>query len=203
MINTNGFITKYIESCKEDCKLEKEIASIEERLVKPYDEIEKIKVMYNVKPLEAKKRELFIHKKDIANCKEYYWYRSIVDGIYNLLEQFGWKHSTEMFIMLRDKFGMNYELDEGFKVFYIDSISDISPSTILSKRILTDEVMGIYYEDYDGNWFSIPNNVDIDECLTAAQNFLKALMEEDLKQLEDEEYVTYLRLKEKYEGKDK
>ena len=201
-INTNGFVNKYIESCKEDCKLENEIKYIEECLVKPYDEIEKIKVMYGVKPLESKKKELIINKKDIAQYKEYYWYRSIVDGIYNLLEEFGWNHSTKILTFLTDKYHIHYEMDDGFRMFYLDSIQGTSATTTLGKNIRSEDIFDIYYEDYDGNWFKIPSNVDIDECLTTAQNFLKALMEEDLKQLEDEEYVTYLRLKEKYEGKD-
>lgn len=200
-INTNGFITKYIESCAKDCKLEKEIKSIEERLIKPYEEIENIKVMYSVGPLEAKKKELIIHRKDINNYKEYYWYRSIVDGLYNLFEEYGWKYSTDTFVFLRDKYHINYEMDEGFRMFYLDSIRGISPTTTLGKNIRSEDIFDVYYEDYDGNWFKIPDNVDINECLTTVRDLLKELTDKDLEKLESEEYMMYLRLKEKYEGK--
>jgi hypothetical protein len=199
MINTNGFITKYIESCKYIAEVEKEIEHIKGHLEKPYEEIEKIKVMYNVSFLEAKKKELAIRQKDVNNYKEYYWYRSIVDGLYNLLEKYGYKYVNKVWAFIIDKYHIAGEMDEGFRMFYLDSIQSLSPATTLSKNIRSEDIFDIYYENYDGDWLGIPSNVDIEECLTKVEEYLIALAEENEKKTEDEEYATYLRLKEKYE----
>lgn len=200
-INTNGFITKYIKTCNKNIKIETTLNEIAERLKIPNEEIKVIEEKYGVNELEKQRKDLLTEYNDNINFKTYYWFRSIVDGLYNLFEEYGWKYSTDAFILLRDKYHINYEMDEGFRMFYLDSIQGISPTTTLGKNIRSEDIFDIYYEDYDGNWFKIPDNVDIEDCLITVQNLLKELTKKDLEKFESEEYMTYLRLKEKYEGK--
>lgn len=203
MINTNGFITKYIESCSDKIKIEEELNDIDEKLKIPYEEIREIERKYGVDNLEKRRKDLLTDYRDNTNFRTYYWYRSIVDGVYNLLEEFSWSYSTRVLTFLTDKYHIHYEMDEGFRMFYLDSIQGTNPTTHLGKNIRSEDIFDIYYEDCDHNWFKIPSDVDIDNCLSDVRDLLKELTKKDLKKLEDEEYKTYLRLKEKYEGKDK
>ena len=84
-IDTNGFITKYMKAVQDRLHFEKEVEKLNETLIEPYEKIKEIEEKYNISALEKQRKDLLISIKDNNQVKTYYYFRSIIDGIYNLL----------------------------------------------------------------------------------------------------------------------
>ena len=201
-INTNGFITEYVKAVQNKEWLNKEETRLNEALAIPRQKIKTIEEEYKVKDLENKLRDVFVSKRDTTNVINYYYFRSIIDGIYNLLKEYGWKYTDETFNMLNQNFGFHYSMSEGFEIFYVDYITCLNPTCVLD--LVGDHTQHyIKYEEDMYDYISIPTDLDIMFVLTETEKFLKDSVKLYKEKESDEEYKTYLRLKEKYEGKDK
>ena len=201
-INTNGFITEYVKAIQNKEWLIKEESRLNEALAIPRQKIKTIEEEYKVKDLENKLRDVFVSKRDTTNVINYYYFRSIIDGIYNLLKEYGWKYTDETFNMLNQNFGFHYSMSEGFEIFYVDYITSLNPTCVLD--LVGDHTQHyIKYEEDMYDYISIPTDLDIMFVLTETEKFLKDSVKLYKEKESDEEYKTYLRLKEKYEGKNK
>jgi hypothetical protein len=204
MINTNGFITEYIKAVQNKEWLEKEEKRANEALAIPREKIRQIEFEYGVKDLELKLKDVIISKRDNVNVIRYYYFRSIIDGVYNLLKEYGWKYCAETFGFLSQTFGVHYSLSEGFDVFYVDYITCLNPTCVLDLvGDYTQHYIRFMPQTYDDDFISIPVDLDIMFVLNETEKFLQDSVKLYEQKESDEEYKTYLRLKEKYEGKDK
>ena len=201
-INTNGFIAEYVKAVQNKEWLVKEEARLNEALKIPNQKIKAIEEEYGVKDLENKLRDVFVSKRDNTNVINYYYFRSIIDGIYNLLKEYGWKYTDEIFNMLSQNFGFHYSMSEGFEILYVDYITCLNPTCVLD-LVGTHTQHYIKYEEGIYDYISIPTDLDIMFVLTETEKFLKDSVKLYEEKESDEEYQTYLRLKEKYEGKNK
>ena len=201
-INTNGFITEYVKAVQNKEWLNKEEKRLYDTLRIPNEKIKAIEEEYGVKDLENKLRDVHLSKRDNTNVINYYYFRSIIDGIYNLLKEYGWKYTDETFNMLSQNFGFHYSMSEGFEIFYVDYITCLNPTCVLD--LVGDHTQHyIRYEEDMYDCISIPTDLDIMFVLNETEKFLKDSVKLYEEKESDEEYRTYLRLKEKYEGKNK
>lgn len=201
-INTNGFLNEYNKELENQIWLQEEEQRLKEALKIPNEKIEAIMEAFGVKGLENKLKDVYVSKRDNANVINYYYFRSIIDGVYNLLKEYGWKYTYETFNMLNQNFGFHYSMSDGFEIFYVDYITCLNPTCVLD-LVGTHTQHYIRYEEDMYDYISIPTDLDIMFVLNETEKFLKdsvKLYEE--KEL-DEEYRIYLKLKEKYEGKNK
>lgn len=204
MINTNGFITEYVKSVQNKDWLDKEEIRLNQELAIPNEKISVIMMEYGVRDLENKLKDVIISKRDNINVIRYYYFRSIIDGTYNLLKEYGWKYCSETFGFLNQTFGIHYSLSEGFEVFYVDYITCLNPTCVLDLvGDHTQHYIRFSPQTYDDDYISIPVGLDIMFVLNETEKFLKDSVKLYEQKESDEEYKTYLRLKEKYEGKDK
>jgi hypothetical protein len=201
-INTNGFITEYVKAVQNKERLNTEELRLNQALAIPREKIRAIELEYGVKDLENKLRDVFVSKRDTTNTINYYYFRSIIDGVYNLLKEYGWKYTDETFNMLNQNFGFHYSMSEDFEIFYVDYITCLNPTCVLD-LVGTHTQHYIKYEEDMYDYISIPTDLDIMFVLTETEKFLKDSVKLYEEKESDEEYKTYLRLKEKYEGKDK
>ena len=201
-INTNGFITEYVKAVQNKEWLVKEESRLHEALTIPCQKIKAIEEEYGVKDLENKLKDVHVSKRDNANVINYYYFRSIIDGVYNLLKEYGWKYWEETFLFLEQQFKFKYELSEGFDIFYVDYVTCLNPNCVLD--LVGDHTQHyIKYEEDMYDYISIPVGLDIMFVLNNVEAFLKDSIKLYEQREKDEEYETYLRLKEKYEGKNK
>lgn len=200
MINTNGFITEYIKSTQKILSLEKKLDAVEKELVPIYKEIEELKKKHNLNEKESDKRKISSELKINTRHKEYYYFRSIIDGIYNLLKEFGWKYRDDLFSFLGKSFDVSIYSEEDFGVFYVDYICDLTPENWFARHEFKDlDHQYLIYEEYEPTGVvKIPEDLDIEQTLVSAQNFLKDLHQSTLKKDSDAEYQEYLRLREKF-----
>ena len=202
MINTNGFITEYVEAVQNKEWLIKEEARLHETLKIPNQKIKDIEEKYGVKDLENKLKDVFVSKRDNTNVINYYYFRSIIDGVYNLLKEYGCKYTDETFNMLSQNFGFHYSMSEGFEIFYVDYISCLNPTCVLD--LVGDHTQHyIKYEEDMYDYISIPTDLNIMFVLNETEKFLKDSVKLYEEKESGEEYRMYLKLKEKYEGKNK
>ena len=198
MINTNGFITEYVKAVQNKDWLIKEQARLHEALAIPRKKIEEIEQEYGVKDLENKLKDIFISRRDTTNSINYYYFRSIIDGIYNLIKEYGWKYWEETFLFLEQQFKFKYELSEGFDVFYVDYVTCLNPTCVLDLIGDRNQHYIRYQEDmYD--LISIPTDLDIMNVLNEVEKFLKDSVKLYEEKEKDAEFELYLRLKKKYE----
>lgn len=201
-INTNGFITEYVKALQNKEWLEKEELRLHEALTIPRQKIKAIEEEYGVKDLENKVKDVFVSKRDNTNVIRYYYFRAIIDGIYNLLKEYGWKYWEETFEFLKQQFNIEWYLSEGFEVFYVDYITRLNPNCVLDLIAAHNQHYIRYMpQPYDDDLISIPTDLDIMAVLNATEDFLKDSVRLYKEKESDEEYKTYLRLKEKYESK--
>ena len=199
-IDTNGFITKYIKAVQDQLHFEKEIERLKEALIEPYEKIKEIEEKYKLFELEKQRKDLLISIKDNNQVKTYYYFRSIIDGIYNLLKEYGWKYSSELFCFLRDKYNIRCCFEYGFEEYYIDTICDFTTTKMFDLEYLDDTTNFIICREYDTcDEIKLPENLSIDQVLTDSQALLKELVKLDKQKESDEEFDLYLRLKKKYE----
>jgi hypothetical protein len=200
MIDTNGFLAKYLVVKDDLNTLEKEKNILEKDLEPYYKDLKMLEEKYADK--KAKKRELIADILSSRNFSDYYYFRSIVDGIYNLLKNFGWKYSTELFNFLSKTFYIRTAFEAGFEVCYIDEICDLCPTDKFPHVLVDLDTECLNYEVYDPyNIIKIPLGLDIYKLLESAEVFLKESKELDAQKEQDKEYQEYLRLKEKYGDK--
>lgn len=203
MVNTNGFIGEWMHASDNLNALKKELADLSAELQPIYDELNALRTKYAVAEKEVKKVSLTTQIKDAKRRTEYYYFRSIIDGIYNLLKTYGWQHQHELFTHLRN-FGIKCTFcDYDFEVYYVDDLCDLTPQNAYFGReyVDIDEEYLIYGEIDTCDEIKLPVGLNIEKVLNEAEAFLKDSVELMNKKEEDEEYKTYLRLKEKYEGK--
>lgn len=201
-INTNGFITEFVKAVQNKEWLVKEESRLNEALTIPHQKIKAIEEEYGVKGLENKLKDVYVSKRDNANVINYCYFRSIIDGVYNLLKEYGWKYWEETFDFLEHQFKVKYELSEGFDVFYVDYITCLNITCVLD--LVGDHTQHyIKYEEDMYDYISIPTDLDIMFVLNETEKFLKDTIKLYEEKESDEEYRTYLRLKEKYEGNNK
>lgn len=199
-INTNGFITEYVKAVQNKEWLVKEEKRLHEALVIPNQKIREIEEEYRVKDLENKLKDVFVSRRDNTNFINYYYFRSIIDGIYNLLKEYGWKYWEETFGFLKQQFNIEWYLSEDFEVFYVDYVTCLNPTCVLDLvGTHTQHYIRFMPETYDDDFISIPTDLDIMAILNAVEDFLKDSVKLYEEKESDEEYRTYLRLKEKYE----
>lgn len=200
MINTNGFIAKYIKAVQEQLYFEKEIEKLNETLIEPYEKIKEIEEKYNISALEKQRKDLLISIKDNKQVKTYYYFRSIIDGIYNLLKEYGWKYSSDLFCFLRDKYNIRCCFEYDFEEYYVNTICDFTPMKTFGLEYLDGQASFIVCYEYDTcDEIKLPENLSIDQVLTDSQALLKELVNLDKQKEKDEEFELYLRLKKKYE----
>lgn len=198
MINTNGFITEYVKAVQNKEWLIKEESRLHDALKIPNQKIKAIEEEYGVKDLENKLKDVHVSKRDNTNVINYYYFRSIIDGVYNLLKEYGWSYCVDTLIFLSQNFGWHYAMSDGFEIFYVDYITCLNPTCVLD--LIGDHTQHYikYAEDmYD--YISIPTDLDIMFVLTETENFLKDSIKLYKQKEKDEEFELYLRLKKKYE----
>jgi hypothetical protein len=93
-------------------------------------------------------------------------------------------------------------MSDGFEIFYVDYITCLNPTCGLD-LVGTHTQHYIKYEEDMYDYISIPTELDIMFVLTETEKFLKDSVKLYEEKQSDEEYKTYLRFKEKYEGKNK
>lgn len=203
MINTNGFITEYVKAVQNKEWLNKEEIRLNQELAIPNEKISVIMMEYGVRDLENKLKDVITSKRDNTNIIRYYYFRSIIDGVYNLIKEYGWKYWEETFNFLKQQFNIEWYLSEGFEVFYVDYITCLNPTCVLDLvGNHTQHYIRHMPQTYDDDYISIPVGLDIMFVLNNVENFLRDSIKLYEQKESDEEYKTYLRLKEKYEGKD-
>jgi hypothetical protein len=144
--------------------------------------------------------DVVVSKRDNTNVINYYYFRSMVDGIYNLLKEYGWKYTDETFNMLSQNFGFHYSMSEGFEIFYVNYITCLNPTCVLDLvGDHTQHYIRYMPQTYDDDLISIPTDLDIMFILTETEKFLKDSIKLYEQKEKDEEFELYLRLKKKYE----
>lgn len=200
MINTNGFITEYVKAVQNKEWLAKEEVRLNQELAVPNEKISVIIMEYGVRDLENKLKDVIISKRDNTNVIRYYYFRSIIDGVYNLIKEYGWRYWEETFGFLKQQFDIEWYLSEGFEVFYVDYITCLNPTCVLDS---VEHYVRFMPREWDDDFISIPIDLEIMTVLNATEEFLKDSVKLYEEKESDEEYQTYLRLKEKYEGENK
>ena len=202
-INTNGFITNYVKAVQNKEWLTKEETRLNEALAIPRQKIKEIEEEYGVRDLELNLKDVLISRRDINNVINYYYFRSIIDGVYNLIKEYGWRYTDETLSFLYQQFDIGHYFYDDFGVFYVDYITCLNPTCVLDLICIKGNKHAIRYRSDDGDSFTIPTDLDIMTVLNEAEKFLKDSVKLYEEKESDEEYRTYLRLKEKYEGKTK
>lgn len=198
MINTNGFITEYTKAIQNKEWLNKEELRLNQELAIPNEKISVIMMEYGVRDLENKLKDVIASKRDNTNIINYYYFRSIIDGVYNLLKEYGWSYCVDTLIFLSQNFGWHYAMSDGFEIFYVDYITCLNPTCVLD-LVRTHTQHYIKYEEDMYDYISIPADLDIMFVLTETENFLKDHIKLYKQKEKDEEFELYLRLKKKYE----
>lgn len=203
-INTNGFIKEYNDIVENIKWLQSE----EDRLVKAMApiqaEIDAIEKKYNYGGLHNKLKDVKISLIDNRNFKDYYYFRAIVDGLYNLLEKYGWKYSYDFYDYVKRTFNIHMNFEDSFQEFYLDVVCEMCKTHLFQKEFIDLDWTYLVFSEYDTvDVIKIPEDYDIEKMLKQCEDYLAAIQVESNKKEQDEEYKTYLRLKEKYEGNNK
>ena len=202
MINTNGFKSEYIKATEKLAALKKGQAELDRELEPIYEELRKFKERYHISEKESRKKTISTEIRDWKNFREYYYFRYFVDGIYNIFKKYGWKHIAEVFNFLEDNYNIQTFFEESFEFVYHECICDLTPTTTFSHRYIGIDEEYLVWDEWEPEC-SIKMSVDLDieKVLTTTEIFLQGLIELNTKKEADEEYKTYLRLKEKFENK--
>ena len=201
-VNTNGFIKEYNDVVENIKWLQSE----EDRLVKVLEpiqaEIDAVEKKYGYRDLQNKLKDVKISLIDNRNYKDYYYFRAIVDGLYNLLQKYGWKYSYYFYDYVRRTFGIRMNFEDSFQEFYLDVICEMYKTHLFQKEFIDLDCTYLVFSEYDTeDVIKIPEDYDVEKLLTKCEEYLSTIQVEYDKKEQDEEYQTYLRLKEKYEGK--
>lgn len=203
-INTNGFLDKYLEEVKNQAWIKTEEQRLQEALKIPNEKIDAIIEAFGVKDLNNKLNDVLYTKKDNKHITEYYYFRAIVDGIYNIVEDCGWEYCDEILKYAERRNGIKFYSEECFQVSYLDYICSLTPATYLQSEFVDLDFTYLIYRDYDCDLcIKIPEGLNIENTLISIKQYAESYKEESIKQEKDSEYQMYLKLKEKYEGKNK
>jgi hypothetical protein len=202
-LNTNGFLDKYTEEVKNQAWFETEEQRLHEALTIPHQKIRAIEEEYGVKDLENKLKDVYVSKRDNKHIREYYYFRAIIDGIYNIVKDCGWQYCNEILDYAQRHYGMKFYSEEPFDICYRDYICELTPATYLQTEFIDLDFTYVIYRDYDADvCIKIPIDLNIEKTLTGIKNYAEAYVEEVTNQEKDKEWQMYLKLKEKYEGKE-
>ena len=203
-INTNGFLANYKVTIENQQWLDEEEQRLRETLKIPNEKIEAIIKAFGVKDLNNKLNDVVYSKNDNNHLREYYYFRAIVDGIYNIIKDCGWQYCTEIIDYAERKYGIKFYAEESFDICYRDYICELTTATYLQREFVDLDTEYLIYRDIDCDvCIKIPDELDIENTLINIKNYSETYVKESVKQEEDKEYQMYLKLKEKYEGKDK
>ena len=204
MINTNGFKQLLEQSLLEEQGIEFQKDNLQKLLSPFYEALEALKDKYNFDKLQSEVVDLN-HRASVQESKtDYFRFRILIDGLYNLLAIYGHDYCGALFRWLKINYAVDiYGAQNRFARLYNDDICLLDPEDGCTGRVyMAHELTGIRYasSDYD---FSIefPVVTDLDAVLLAAQDFLRQLTVENQKAKEEKEYEEYLRLKEKFGNK--
>lgn len=202
MINTNGFLNEYNKTIENQLWLDKEEFRVLKALTIPHEKIKAIEEEYRVRDLERKLQDVTVSKRDTACAKEYYYFRAIVDGVYNIIKEYGWQYCDELINYIDRKYGIKFYCEESFQVCYLDYICELTLGTRFQHEYLDIESQYLVYQDFDYDLcIKMPDNLDIEKTLTNVKDYIDAYVQNISKEEEDAEYQMYLRLKKKYEEK--
>jgi hypothetical protein len=202
MIDTNGFLVKYQSAKDMLIALEKDKVDNEKELEPYYKTLAELEDSYSVQ--KARKKELIGDLLQNKRLRDYYYFRSLIDGIYNLLKKFSWKAESSLFNFLKKNFSIQTYFEEGFEVWYAESACEFTPDTSFTHEVIDLDTECLVYFEYDINdQIKLPIDLDIYKVLLAAEDFLNEFTELETQKMLDNEYQEYVRLKEKYEGKAK
>lgn len=201
-INTNGFITEYVKAVQNKEWLIKEEARLNEALKIPNQKIRAIEEEYGVKDLENKIKDVYVSKRDNKHIREYYYFRAIVDGVYNIVKDCGWQYCNEILDYAQRYYGMKFYAEDSFDVIYNEWVCELTPTTYLETEFIDLDFTYLVYREFDADMYiKIPIDLDIEKTLTGIKNYAESYVKEVTNQEKDKEYQLYLKLKEKYEGK--
>ena len=196
----NAYIDEYNQVMKKIDYLKEQLDVINNSLIEPYEKIKEIEEKYGVKGLEQRRKELMIFIKDDGNYKTYFYFRAIIDGIYNLLKEYGWEYSSELFCFLRDKYNIRCCFEYGFEEYWVDIISAFSVTQTFGLEYFNDMTSFIVCREYDScDEIKLPDCLNIEGVLSEAEAFLVESTKLFNQKEKDEEFELYLRLKKKYE----
>lgn len=196
----NAYIDEYNRVMKNIDYLKEQLDVINNSLIEPYEKIKEIEKEYGVNGLEQRRKELMISIKDDGNYKTYFYFRAIIDGIYNLLKEYGWKYSSELFCFLRDKYNIRCCFEYGFEEYWVDTISDFSVAQTFGLEYFNDMTSFIVCREYDScDEIKLPDCLNIEGVLSESEAFLVESTKLYNQKEKDEEFELYLRLKKKYE----
>ena len=202
-LNTNGFLDKYTKEVENQAWLETEEKRLKESLKIPNEKIEAIMKEFGVRDLNNKLQDVIISKNDNKHIREYYYFRAIVDGIYNIVKDCGWQYCNEIINYAYRKYNIKFYAEDSFDVIYNECICELTSTTYLEPEFIDLDFTYLVYREYDVDMYiKIPIDLNIEKTLTGIKNYAEAYVEEVTNQEKDEEYQLYLRLKEKYEGKE-
>lgn len=203
-INTNGFLANYKVAVENQRWLEEEEQRLKEALKIPNEKIEAIIEAFGVKDLNNKLNDVVYSKNDNKHIREYYYFRAIVDGIYNIVKDCGWQYCGEIIDYAERKCGIKFYAEESFDICYRDYLCELTTATYLQREFVDLDTEYLIYRDIDCDLcIKIPDDLDIEKTLISIKNYAEAYVEDVTKQEKDKEYQMYLKLKEKYEGKNK
>lgn len=203
-INTNGFLANYKVSVENQQWLDREEIRLQEALKIPNEKIDKIIKEYNVINLNNELKDVIISKNDNKHLKEYYYFRAIVDGIYNIIKDCDWQYCNEILDYAQRYYGLKFYAEESFDICYRDYICELTHTTCLQTEFIDLDFTYLVYKDFDADvCIKIPIDLDIEKTLIGIKNYAEIYVEEVTNQEKDAEYQMYLKLKEKYEGKNK
>ena len=202
-LNTNGFLGNYKVTVENQMWLEAEEQRLKEALKIPNEKIEAIMEAFGVKDLQNKLNDVVYSKNDNKHIREYYYFRAIVDGIYNIVKECGWQYCREIIDYAERQSGIKFYSEEPFDIVYRDYICELTTATYLQSEFVDLDFTYLIYRDYDADvCIKIPDDLNIEKTLIGIKNYAEAYIEDVTKQEEDKEYQMYLKLKEKYGGKE-
>ena len=202
-INTNGFLNEYNKELENQIWLQEEEQRLKEALKIPNEKIEAIMEAFGVKDLNNKLNDVLYTKKDNKHIIEYYYFRAIVDGIYNIVKDCGWQYCNEIINYAYRQYNIKFYAEDSFDVIYNECICELTPTTYLETEFIDLDFTYLVYREYDADvCIKIPIDLNIEKTLTGIKNYAEVYAEEVANQEKDKEYQLYLKLKEKYEGKE-
>lgn len=204
MVNTNGFKRLLEQSLLEEHGIEQQKTKLQDLLTPFYKELGALKERYNFDKLQSEGVDLNHRASVQASITDYYRFRMLVDGLYNLLAIYGSDHYSNLFRWLKNNYAIYiYTSTNHFATLYNDDICHLSPDDgCTSRTYIANNTKAVWYASADYE-FSVefPIAIDLDNVLIASENFLEQLSAEKLKKNEEKEYQEYLRLKEKFGDK--
>lgn len=168
-----------------------------EKLGLYYKELEALQKKYDYDNHSKKTSELARTKTTLEREIRYFMFRVIVDSIYDILKEYGWKYSDKVLDWANRNFHINFYLDEiGFEEFWVDYVSD--GDRIWSTYNIKEKTT--CFEDYDFGRIKFPSDINLQSFVSSLDVYMSHLKHEEEANKEVEEYNEYQRLKKKFGG---